>query len=317
MTDRWSLAPVGFPVMRACLTPSVVFHGKSPHPIGCLPRQVGDTPFPSGECPSLFPLPPLYPGTSTDGPLPTHVHKRGHGSAGCDGDCMTLGVWVDGGPGEVGNWTAAPGVPLEEVTIDTGAFYASKDFFDKPHGRRINWGWATIPGGVQSMARVITYHPTLKQLIHSPAPEYDTLHSPTALAKLGATKLQPYKALGLGDWAEGAGNASDVTVVFKLPTEPGTIGVSALGCQPCPTPLASARYRAIMALRFRALITDEGRPVTPTPAHSLPVHPLQSAQICLATGLKSSPAPSLLSPLLLPPPTNPPISSLGYHRCSA
>ena len=40
---------------------------------------VGDTPLPSGECPSLFPLPPLHPGTNLDGAgeLPTHVHKRG------------------------------------------------------------------------------------------------------------------------------------------------------------------------------------------------------------------------------------------------
>ena len=36
---------------------------------------VGDTPFPSGECPSFFPLPRLYPGTTSTGTLPTHVHK--------------------------------------------------------------------------------------------------------------------------------------------------------------------------------------------------------------------------------------------------
>ena len=36
---------------------------------------VGDTSFPSGECPSFFPLPALYPGTTATGTLPTHVHK--------------------------------------------------------------------------------------------------------------------------------------------------------------------------------------------------------------------------------------------------
>ena len=81
---------------------------------------VGDTPFPSGECPSFFPLPALYPDTEADADtaLPTHVHKRGHGSPGCNGDCMTLGTWVDGVPGQVGTWAATPGVPFDEVLID-------------------------------------------------------------------------------------------------------------------------------------------------------------------------------------------------------
>ena len=40
--------------------------------------------------------------------------------------------------------------------MEKGAYYASKDFYDAPNKRRINWGWATIPGGSQSMARVVT-----------------------------------------------------------------------------------------------------------------------------------------------------------------
>merc|ERR1719221_1677861 len=98
-------------------------------------KLIGDTSFPAGECPSLFPLPPLYPGTSSSGTLPSHVHKRGHGAPGCNGDCMTLGTWVDGAPGEVGTWSATPGVPFDEVLIDAGSYYASKDFYDKPKGR--------------------------------------------------------------------------------------------------------------------------------------------------------------------------------------
>jgi len=31
---------------------------------------------------------------------------------------MTLGTWVDGAPGQVGTWTATPGVPFDEVLID-------------------------------------------------------------------------------------------------------------------------------------------------------------------------------------------------------
>ena len=70
----------------------------------------------------------------------THILRQ-HGSAGCDGDCMSLGRWVDGGVGEVGNWSAAVGVPDEPMLIDAGAYYASKDFWDGATGRRINWGW--------------------------------------------------------------------------------------------------------------------------------------------------------------------------------
>ena len=90
--------------------------------------------------------------------------------------------WADGAPGEVGNWSATPGVPFEPVVIDRGSYYASKDFYDPVQERRINWGWATIPGGAQSMARVVTWHPTLKQLVFSPAPEYERLRGETPLA---------------------------------------------------------------------------------------------------------------------------------------
>ena len=103
------------------------------------------------------------------------------------------------------------------VCVEKGAYYASKDFYDAPNKRRINWGWATIPGGSQSMARVVTYHPTLKQLVYSPAPEYDKLHG-ASLAKLGPTPLKAKTPLSLGDWPAGAGNASDITVSFSRPT---------------------------------------------------------------------------------------------------
>ena len=72
-------------------------------------KFVGDTTLPSGECPSLFELPPLYPGTTAPAAeaMPSHVYKRGNGSPGCPqgADCMSLGKWEDGAPGEVGTWT--------------------------------------------------------------------------------------------------------------------------------------------------------------------------------------------------------------------
>lgn len=100
---------------------------------------------------------------------------------------------------------------------------ASKDFYDAPNKRRINWGWATIPGGSQSMARVVTYHPTLKQLVYSPAPEYDKLHG-ASLAKLGPTPLSANKPLSLGSWEAGAGNSSDILVSFSRPTSACKLG---------------------------------------------------------------------------------------------
>ena len=96
-------------------------------------RYVGDSPLLAGECGSLFPLPPLYPGTSlTSGAeawaLPTHVHKRGCGPSTCvswgaRGDHMTLGRWTDGiSVDDPGTWT-----PLgPERTIDMGNVYAGQ-----------------------------------------------------------------------------------------------------------------------------------------------------------------------------------------------
>ena len=74
---------------------------------------MGNSSFPGGECPSLFELPPLAPGSADPKDLkgmadvpgwpPTHVHKVGHPA--CGGDCMVPGVYVDGEPGSVGSWT--------------------------------------------------------------------------------------------------------------------------------------------------------------------------------------------------------------------
>ena len=147
----------------------------------------------------------------------------------------TVRTAARGPTGEVGNWTATPGVPFDGRAIDHGAFYASKDFWDAPNKRRINWGWALTPTtpthkpGAQSMARVVTWHPTLMQLIFSPAPEYKALRGSTPLATLGATSLKAATPLSLSDgWADGVGNASEVTVKFALPSTGCTVGVSVM-----------------------------------------------------------------------------------------
>ena len=169
--------------------------------------------------------------------MPSHVFKRGNGASGCPpgGDCMSLGKWVDGAPGEVGSWAAVDGVPHEEKLIYAGDFYASKDFEDTPNQRRINWGWATIasgPGygaGAQSMARVLTYHPILKQIIHSPArPEYEKLRTPTPLAhssrRRRSRRTSPSDS-AISPRARPTPPTCDIIVKFSWPTQPGTFGV--------------------------------------------------------------------------------------------
>ena len=71
---------------------------------------VGHTNLPVSECPSLYPLPPLTPGTqaSPGQPLPTHVHKWAH--------WHQFGRWVDGAPGVgdglAGLWTTMRGATV-------------------------------------------------------------------------------------------------------------------------------------------------------------------------------------------------------------
>lgn len=90
--------------------------------------------------------------------MPSHVFKRGNGASGCPpgGDCMSLGKWVDGAPGEVGSWAAVDGVPHEEKLIYAGDFYASKDFEDTPNQRRINWGSGPRLRQAQGMALALS-----------------------------------------------------------------------------------------------------------------------------------------------------------------
>lgn len=213
-------------------------------------RYVGDSPLLAGECGSLFPLPPLYPGTVAQHTLPSHVHKRGAGPGNCIGqagcqaaqgpgcalpgapcatcpghssDHMALGNWTDGQSiDDVGTWHAAG----PERIVDAGNLYAGKDFLDVPTGRRIFNGWLTeLPGQPQSMMRVVTYHPALQQLVFSPAKEYEKLHQGAPLAKLQST---PLKAKTLMRIVPHSNNslAMDVNVSFARPLSSATVGVS-------------------------------------------------------------------------------------------
>ena len=176
--------------------------------------RIGKQPgFPVGECPSFFPLPRPTPGA---GPAPagapkapTHVHKASHGGK----DWMQVGTYAAGPPRSNGNWTDA----RAEVIVDAGNFYASKDFFDPVKGRRINFGWATVPpASTQTLPREVTWHPELQQLVFSPLEEQDSLRG----AVIGHLANQPLTAnvstpLGL---PPKAGNQSEVRVSFARPT---------------------------------------------------------------------------------------------------
>lgn len=57
---------------------------------------------------------------------------------------MTVGTYAPGAPKVLGSFVATAGVPFASALIDSGNFYASKDFYDPVKQRRINWGWAQI-----------------------------------------------------------------------------------------------------------------------------------------------------------------------------
>eukprot|EP00937_MAST-01D_sp_MAST-1D-sp2_P007363 g7363.t1 len=192
--------------------------------------------MPWGECPSLYPLPPLTPGRGAAGTagLPTHVHKRSRQTHNCSGDCSgdvaTLGTWVDGAaPGDVGTWQATAGVPFAPAILDAGNRYASKDFWDPARGRRINWGWVHVPGGGQSLPRVQTYNPATRALEHAPLPELAQLHTYLLARVAGRVGVPPHGSLALGDAARlaaGPGNSSDANVTFAIPGGDGFLSLT-------------------------------------------------------------------------------------------
>ena len=186
--------------------------------------------------PTLFPLPPLSHGTAkTPGELqPTHVRKRGPGSrADPARNMVQIGSYVDGAPGNLGVWTAL----TNETEMDKLPWYhSSKDFWDGVRGRRIFWGWV---GSEKALARSVTYHPQLKQLVWSPIEELAQLHTGTApLADVRNVSLQPgwphtiladSTASGTAVGATVDGTVADINVSFALPASSGTLAVEVLG----------------------------------------------------------------------------------------
>ena len=192
--------------------------------------RIGKQPgFVEGECPSFFPLPRVTPGAGpapAGTPTPTHVHKASHGGK----DWMQVGTYVANGPRQNGNWTAL----LPEQIVDAGNFYASKDFHDPVGagavGRRINWGWATVPpASTQSLPREVTWHPELQQLVFSPVEEQAQLRGAIigSIAPRTSLPSSAATALALGLPAQ-KGNQSEVRVSFdraSLPHSPVRLSV--------------------------------------------------------------------------------------------
>ena len=162
--------------------------------------------FPSGECPSLFRLPRLTPGTSIQSStvLPSHVHKCSHA-----GDWMQLGSLVN--EGRV-RWRPSG----DQKPVDQGAFYASKDFECGRTGRRINWGWARgiSAGDALTMPREVTYHPVLQQLQFSVLDEQQALRG-TMLASIVNRQLAAGETL---DLVAADGEQAEIDLSFGLPS---------------------------------------------------------------------------------------------------
>lgn len=180
------------------------------------------------ECPSLYPLPALTPGFVNTTRLPTHVHKTS-----CQGqDWWQLGDYVAGEPGQVGSFDATPGWEdlFEQVMIDPGSFYASKDNEFPTLGgkstRRVNWGWAKVdPASTQTLPREITFNPEARALEQKPLDELAQLRD-TGLRLLNDTIVD-----GTLDLNVSFAKHSEVIASFHPTTS--VVGLNISGCATC------------------------------------------------------------------------------------
>ena len=176
--------------------------------------RVGVQPaFPVGECPSFFPLPATTPGA---GPppegagTPTHVYKvsrDGH-------DVAMVGTYAAGEPrGPTTSRDARRAA--RAALVDAGVAYASKDFYDPAGGRRVSWAgarelrsWSADAwnSSCHTLAREVTWHPELQQLVFSPPPSRPrcaaAVGAPGARAALPDGRAVASLPAGVGDQSE-------------------------------------------------------------------------------------------------------------------
>jgi sucrose-6-phosphate hydrolase SacC (GH32 family) len=103
----------------------------------------------------------------------------------------------------------------------------SKDFFDPVKGRRINFGWATVPpASTQTLPREVTWHPELQQLVYSPVDEQKSLRGKV----IGSLQKKPLTANQSAALAmpKQAGNQSEVQVSFERPQSAVRLSVNVM-----------------------------------------------------------------------------------------
>jgi beta-fructofuranosidase len=167
--------------------------------------KIGFTTLRLGDCPTLFPLPALTPGSAEGlsdaevAALPSHVHKAGSGKPPSDhpydpADQVQVGTWTDGKPGPAAKG-GTPGTWVQKLPgstpLDAGKTHASKDFYDPITKRRIMWVWGqTKPlgppgsGGFQTIPREVTYDPRTNRINYAPAEEMKQLRRSAASSRL-------------------------------------------------------------------------------------------------------------------------------------
>ena len=150
---------------------------------------------------------------------------------------------------------ATPGtwVPVAKgrsLPVDNGKTHASKDFWDSVKRRRILWVWGTVPSGIQTVPRVLTYHPQLEQLVYTPAVEVAALRT-RVIGRAGPALLAP----GAPALALPAAAAADIEVVFARPAGATRLALSLAGgieayidYAPPPPAAAQAPYTVAVGL---------------------------------------------------------------------
>ena len=149
-------------------------------------------------------LPPPLPPSA-----PCAARKAGSGN-----DQVQVGTWTDGKPGAQGKG-GTPGTWVEigdSIPLDNGKTHASKDFYDPVKKRRIMWVWGTLPNGIQTIPRDMTFDPRTGKINYAPVEEMKELRSASPLAALPAGPLGPAAPVVLK-----ASAASDIEVVFERP----------------------------------------------------------------------------------------------------
>eukprot|EP00962_Isochrysis_galbana_P057019 scaffold29208_cov112-Isochrysis_galbana.AAC.1 len=211
---------------------SVYVSDSDEHVVGGVWRAVGKAKdFKEGECPSFYPLPgpargfePEYSAVAASGRLPTHVHKLSwHGR-----DFWQVGTYLEGPRGSAGRFVPTRG--WEELAewreISPGdVFYASKDAEYPSVGggtRRVNWGWARLRTGMQTLPRQVVFNPVTRGLEQPPIDEMEALRGrPTAVAppgtQLGGVTLDvPFAQL----------SQSELLLTVDIPPRPATLTVA-------------------------------------------------------------------------------------------